>query len=227
MAITASPLPRLCRRLAFLALLAASCLTALVADASARQLQLVVIGDSLSAGYELPSGASFPEQLQARLRQRGLDVAVLDASVSGDTSAAGLARLDWALPEPVDGVLIELGANDALRGIDPAETYGNLEQMVKRLQQRGVAVLLAGMKAPRNLDNRYAVAFDAIYPRLAAQYRLPLYPFFLDGVLFEPSLLLADGMHPNEKGVATIVERIMPATVQWLATLAPAAAARQ
>ena len=143
--------------------------------------RLVVLGDSLAAGYGLPAEEAFPARLQSALAAAGHAVEVINAGVSGDTTAGGLARLDWALGNPAPGfAIVELGANDALRGLDPARAYDNLDRIIARLQRRGVKVLLAGMKAPRNLGRDYANAFDAIYPRLAEKHRVPLYDFFLD-----------------------------------------------
>ena len=171
---------------------------------------IVALGDSLTAGYGLPPGQGFAEQLQDALRARGHDVSVIDAGASGDTSTGGLARLDWSVPEDADAVIVELGANDALRGLDPSITRKALSDIVKRLKARGQKVLLAGMRAPPNLGDVYAAEFDAIYPDLAAAEDVPLYPFFLDGVAADASLNLADGIHPTSEGVARIVEKILP-----------------
>ncbi|MFY8151806.1 MAG: arylesterase, partial [Hyphomicrobiales bacterium] len=178
---------------------------ALSMSASARAadpLRLVALGDSLTAGYQLPPAAAFPAQLEKALTARGLAVTVENAGVSGDTASGGLARLDWAIGEGVKGVLLELGANDALRGVPPAETRAALDAIITRLKERGIGVLLIGMRAPPNMGADYQTAFDAIYPDLAAKHGVPLYPFFLDGVVADPSLNLPDGMHPTEKGVA-------------------------
>ncbi len=173
-------------------------------------LHILVLGDSLTAGYGLPKQAAFPARLEAALRQRGHQVRVSNAGVSGDTSAGGLARLDWALADRPQLVVVELGANDALRGLDPQQTRQNLKAIIERLQKAGVKVLLAGMKAPRNLGEDYYNKFDPIYPELAQQHQLPLYPFFLAGVAGRPELNLADGIHPNRAGVEKIVEAILP-----------------
>jgi acyl-CoA thioesterase-1 len=187
--------------------------------ASAEPLSVVVLGDSLSAGYGLAPGEAFPEQLQATLQAAGLDVAVANAGVSGDTASDGLARLDWSVPAEADLVIVELGANDALRGLDPAVTRKALSDLLGRLKERGQAVLLAGMKAPRNLGDDYAARFDAIFPELAAEHGVPLYPFFLEGVAMDASLNQPDGLHPTAAGVARIVEAILP-EVQRLLTAA-------
>lgn len=182
---------------------------------SPRPVTLLVIGDSLTAGYGLARDDGFPAQLQRTLTAQGLAVRVHDGGVSGDTSAGGRARLVWMLgsapqQQQPDAVIVELGANDALRGVDPDVTYANLAAILSELKARGIPVLLAGMRAPPNLGADYQKRFDAIYPRLAAAYRVPLYPFFLDGVAAVPALNQADGIHPNAKGVAEIVRRIAP-----------------
>ena len=182
----------------------------LAASAEAASPRILVLGDSLTAGYGLPAGESFTVRLQAWLVAHGVTAEVVNASVSGDTSAGGLARLDWALAEPSDAVLVELGANDALRGIDPAVTYANLERILQRLTARKLKVLLLGMRAPANWGRDYQRQFDAIYPDLAKKYRVPLYPFFLDGVALQRDLNQADGLHPNARGVETIVKRVGP-----------------
>ncbi len=178
--------------------------------ASAEPVSIVALGDSLTAGYGLDPGQAFPEQLERALRERGLDVTVANAGVSGDTASDGLARLEWSVPGDADIVIVELGANDALRGIDPAITRKALSDIVRKLQGRGQTVLLAGMLAPRNLGDRYASAFNPIYPDIAGQYGVPLYPFFLEGVAANRSLNLPDGMHPTAQGVARIVQAILP-----------------
>ncbi|MGD9828147.1 MAG: arylesterase [Hyphomicrobiaceae bacterium] len=185
--------------------------TGLAAPAQ-RQLTIVAYGDSLTAGYGLRPEDSFPSQLERALRARGHDVKILNAGVSGDTTSGGLERFDWAIPEAVDAVILELGANDALRGLDPVLARRNLEAIVARLKARKIEVLLAGMQAPRNLGPDYVKAFDTMYPDLARKHGLLLYPFFLDGVATRPDLNLADGLHPNAKGIAEIVKRILPAT---------------
>jgi acyl-CoA thioesterase-1 len=187
------------------------------ATANAKQIKLVAFGDSLTAGLGLPAASAFPARLEAALRARGYHVDVVNAGVSGDTVADGLARLDWSIPQDADAVIVELGANDALRGLDPVRTRASLDEIVKRLRQRDVAVMLAGMVAPPNLGQEYSAQFDPIYPDLAKAYDLPLYPFFLDGVAADAKLNQADGMHPTAEGVDIIVTRILP-TVEALLT---------
>ncbi|WP_340159684.1 arylesterase [uncultured Hoeflea sp.] len=187
--------------------------------ATAEEIKLVGFGDSLMAAYNLQASEGFPARLEAALRERGHDVSITDAGVSGDTTSGGLARLDWSVPEGTDGVILELGANDALRGLPPEKTRDNLEAMIKRLQERGIAVLLAGMLAPPNMGGDYEAKFNAIYPDLAARYELTLYPFFLDGVTGNPDQLLGDGMHPNPNGINTMVEKILPIAEQFLSQI--------
>lgn len=182
----------------------------LMSHAAVAAVRILVLGDSLSAGYGLPEAEDFPTQLGARLKADGYEVAVENGGVSGDTSAGGLARLDWALGGHPDLVLLELGANDALRGIDPKFTQRNLAKIVARLQAAKIKVLLLGMKAPGNWGAAYQKQFDAIYPAIAAKYKVPLYPFFLDGVALDPKLNQADDLHPNAAGVKVIVARIAP-----------------
>jgi len=201
-------------------LLAAACLALAgpAATAAAQEpVRLMVLGDSLAAGYGLAEEDAFTHDLEAALRDRGHPVDVLNAGVSGDTTAGGLARLDWALAESPDAVLVELGANDGLRGIDPAETRRNLTAIVERLRAEDVPVMLAGMYAPPNLGEAYGQRFNAIFPDLAEAYDVPLYDFFLDGVATVPALNQGDGIHPNARGVDVIVERIAPAVVDFLA----------
>ncbi len=172
--------------------------------------RLVVFGDSLTAGYGLSAAAAFPARLERALNARGIEVAVVNAGSSGDTTAGGLARLDWTLARPPDALILALGANDALRGVDPKRSFDNLDRMLTRLGERRVPVLLAGMLAPPNLGRDYGDRFNAVFPRLADKHRVPLYPFFLDGVAADPALIQADGLHPNAAGVAVMVERILP-----------------
>jgi len=176
----------------------------------AEPYQIVGFGDSLMAGYGLPPGEGFTEKLQAALNAEGHDVIVANAGVSGDTSSGGLSRLDWSVPDGTGLVLLELGANDMLRGIDPALTRANLDSMLTRLADRKIPVLLIGMRAAPNLGPDYQKAFDAIFPGLAAKFGVPLYPFFLEGVAADPSLLLDDGMHPNAAGIDRMVAAIAP-----------------
>ena len=192
------------------AMLSAALIAGAASPAAAEPVEIVALGDSLTAGYGLAPGEAFPEQLQALLEARGYDVSVANAGVSGDTAADGLARLEWSVPAEADIVIVELGANDALRGIDPALTREALSELLAKLADREQAVLLAGMLAPRNLGDEYAAAFDAIYPELAAEHGAALYPFFLEGVATDPALNQADGIHPTAEGVARIVEAIAP-----------------
>jgi acyl-CoA thioesterase I len=175
-----------------------------------RPLKLLALGDSLTAGYGLPSDESFTARLQAALKADGMNVMVINGGVSGDTSAGGLARLDWLLADKPDFALIELGANDGLRGLDPQITYDNIDAVLTRLNQRRVPALLTGMYAPPNLGREYGEQFNNVFPRLAEKHGVLLYPFFLDGVAAETTLNQADGIHPNAKGVAVVVERILP-----------------
>jgi acyl-CoA thioesterase-1 len=179
-------------------------------------IRILAFGDSLTAGYNLAAADAFPAKLGKALREAGHPVKISNAGISGDTTAGGRSRLDWALAENPEIVILELGANDALRGFDPAETERNLDDMLRRLQAKKITVLLAGMKAPRNLGREYADSFDAIYPRLAAKYNVALYPFFLDGVVADPAMNQGDGIHPTAKGVDVIVKRIMPSLLPLL-----------
>lgn len=188
----------------------------LAAPATAGPAKIVAFGDSLMAGHRLAPGESFPERLQAALGEKGFNVEVVGAGVSGNTTSDGLARLDWSVPDDVDIVILELGANDMLRGLRPQEIERNLDAMITRLKDRGIRVLLAGMRAAPNLGSDYAAAFDAIYPHLAGKHGVPLYPFFLEGVAADGELLLDDGMHPNAEGVDRIVERILPSVTAML-----------
>ncbi len=187
--------------------------------ATAAPLRLVALGDSLTAGYGLPASQAFPTRLQAALKAAGHDVVIENAGVSGDTTSAGLARLDWSVPDGTNGVILELGANDMLRGLDPAIAEKSLDAILARLKQRGIPVLLVGMQAAPNLGAAYKQGFDAIYPRLAEKYGVRFYPFFLDGVAGQPSLNQPDGLHPTAAGVDLIVQRILPAVEGFLATL--------
>lgn len=195
--------------------MALSAVTRPTAAAAGDTLRLLAFGDSLTAGYGLPKDVSFAAQLERALEMEGLAVTVINAGVSGDTSAGGLARLDWTLEgmsqgEP-DAVIVELGANDALRGIDPRVTYDNLDAILSEFGRRGIPVLLAGMRSPPNMGPEYAAAFNDMYARLAEKHEVALYPFFLEGVAADPELNQADGIHPNARGVAEIVKRMSPA----------------
>ena len=180
------------------------------AEADPRVPVILALGDSLTAGYGLAPGEAFPARLEARLNSSGVAARIINGGVSGDTSAGGLARLDWALAAAPQVVIVTLGANDALRGIEPAVTRANLDSILGRLAERGVRVLLAGMRAPPNMGPKYGAEFAAIYPELAVKHGVALYPFFLEGVATEPDLNQADGLHPNGRGVDVIVERIAP-----------------
>lgn len=191
--------------------LAAAGLLAASLPARAEPLRLVAFGDSLTAGLGLPADQAFPAKLQAALKARGHDVLIENAGVSGDTTSAGLARLDWSVPQGTDGVILELGANDALRGLDPAITEKALDSLLGRLKGRDIPVLLAGMLAPPNLGPAYGARFNAIYAHLAEKYQVPLYPFFLDGVAGQPGMNQPDGLHPTRAGVDVIVGKMLPA----------------
>ncbi|SHK74898.1 (3S)-malyl-CoA thioesterase [Bradyrhizobium lablabi] len=179
----------------------------------AKPIKMVVLGDSLSAGLGLPAQSAFPERLQKALKAKGIEVDMINAGVSGDTSSGGRDRLDWSVPEGTDAVILELGANDALRGIDPAVTRAALSDILTRLKARKIKVLLCGMVAPPNYGSDYSARFNAIYPDLAKSFAVTLYPFFLDGVAANPKLNQADGMHPTADGVDVVVQNILP-TVQ-------------
>jgi acyl-CoA thioesterase-1 len=188
-------------------------------EAEGRKLSIVAFGDSLTAGYGLPAGADFATRLQLALVARGHHVTVTNAGVSGDTTTGGLARFDWAVPAGTDAVILELGANDALRGISPGIARGNLDQILQRLSERKTKVLIAGMRAPANWGEVYAEEFDAMYSALAKKYDSLLYPFFLEGVIDRRDLKLDDGLHPSVAGVDEIVRRILPSVEQLIARL--------
>jgi acyl-CoA thioesterase-1 len=215
----------LCNRLWTVAALALALSAAAVAGATVTAAQaqgkapvrIVVLGDSLVAGFQLKASDAFPAQLERALKARGHAVEVANAGVSGDTTAGGLERVRWAVPDKTDAVILELGANDALRGLDPARAKANLDSIIAAVKAGGADVLLAGMVAPRNWGDDYARAFDAIYADLAAKHGTLLYPFFLDGVALDARLNLGDGLHPNAKGVVEIVGRILPLAEQLIA----------
>ncbi|MDX3978276.1 arylesterase [Shinella sp.] len=206
---------------ATLGFFAALTITALLSAGAARAepVKLVGFGDSLMAGYQLPASDAFPVKLQAALREKGYEVEIANAGVSGDTSSGGLARLDWSIPDGTRGVILELGANDALRGIAPEETEKNLDAMLTRLKERGIAVLLAGMMAPPNMGPDYGERFNGIYQRLAQKHGATLYPFFLDGVVTKANLQLEDGMHPNTEGVDVMVQTMLPTAETFLKSI--------
>jgi acyl-CoA thioesterase-1 len=189
------------------------------AAGEAGPIKIVVLGDSLSAGLGLPAQAAFPARLQKALHDKGINVDVSNAGVSGDTASGGRDRLGWSVPEGTDAVIVELGANDALRGIDPAITRDALAAIVRRLKARGIAVMLCGMLAPPNYGSDYAARFDAIYPDLAKSFGVPLYRFFLDGVAADRKLNQADGIHPTAEGVDIIVENILPSVEAFIGTI--------
>ncbi len=209
---------RYCKLLPAFLLAATLSLTPAGAGEGTRALTIVALGDSLTAGYMLGPNEDFASQLEAALKEAGHEnVKIANAGVSGDTSAGGLARLDWAVGPDADAVIVELGANDALRAIDPEVTRENLETIVTRLKARGLPVLLAGMLAPPNLGAEYGAAFNAIHADLAKAHGLILYPFFLDGVAGERRLNLGDGIHPTAEGIGIIVERILPQVEELIA----------
>jgi len=182
-------------------------------------IRLVALGDSLTAGYGLPQEAAFPAVLERALKAKGYNVQIANAGVSGDTASGGLDRLDWSVPDGTDGVILELGANDMLRGIDPEVPRNAIETIVERLKERHIPVMLAGMRASRNLGHAYTEQFDSLYGDIAQKHGLVLYPFFLDGVAGDASLNLQDGLHPTAKGIEIIVGRILPTVEKFLATL--------
>ncbi|MGD8354070.1 MAG: arylesterase [Methyloceanibacter sp.] len=180
------------------------------ARADQDETVIVALGDSLTSGFGLPNDKAFPSQLETALKERGHKVRIVNAGVSGDTASAALRRLDWALDGDTDAVIVELGGNDALQGLPPESTKAALAEILERLQKRNLPVLLAGMEAPRNLGKEYVTAFGAIYPALAAQYDVLLYPFFLEGAALNAELMQRDGIHPNAGGVGVIVDNILP-----------------
>jgi acyl-CoA thioesterase-1 len=192
------------------------------ARAQEKAINLVGFGDSLMAGYQLAPSESYTAQLEAALKAKGLNVTITNAGVSGDTTSGGLSRIDWSVPDGTSGVILELGANDALRGIAPEQSEKNLDAMLTRLKERGIKVLLAGILAPPNMGGDYAEKFNPIYKRLAEKHAVPLYPFFLDGVTTVPGMQLEDGMHPNAKGVAVMVERTLPMVESFLGEIGSA-----
>ncbi len=191
-------------------------LCATVAQAQTVPVKLAILGDSLTAGYGVKPTESIPARLEAALKAQGRSVSVLNHGVSGDTTAGGLERLDWMMGDKPDIVLVELGANDALRAIDPATTERNLDAIIARLKSANVTVWLAGMLAPRNLGAIYTTAFDGVYPKLAEKHGVPLYPFILDGVAQDASLNQPDGIHPNPRGVDVVVARLLPFVIKNL-----------
>jgi acyl-CoA thioesterase I len=189
------------------------------AASATKPVKMVVLGDSLSAGLGLSAAAAFPQRLQKSLSVNGIEVSMINAGVSGDTASGGRDRLDWSVPEGTDAVILELGANDALRGTDPKLTRSALSDILTRLKARGIAVLLCGMVAPPNYGADYSARFNAIYPELAKSFGVPLYPFFLEGVATDARLNQADGMHPTAEGVDVIVKNILPAVQAFLGAI--------
>ena len=185
----------------------------------AQPVKMVVLGDSLSAGLGLSGPAAFPARLQKALKDKGIEVDMINAGVSGDTASGGRDRLDWSVPAGTEAVIVELGANDALRGTDPAVTRAALTDIVSRLRARRIAVMLCGMLAPPNYGQDYAARFNTIYPDLAKKFDVPLYPFFLAGVAADPKLNQADGIHPTAEGVDIIVANILPTVQAFLGTI--------
>ena len=184
-----------------------------------KPLKMVVLGDSLSAGYGLAATGAFPVRLQKALEAKGIKVDMINAGVSGDTTSGGRDRLDWSIPEGTEAVILELGANDALRGIDPAVTRAALTDILTRLKARKIAVLMCGMLAPPNYGSEYAARFNAIYPELSKSFGVPLYPFFLEGVAADAKLNQADGLHPTAEGVDVVVKNILPMVEGFLGTI--------
>jgi acyl-CoA thioesterase I len=184
--------------------------------AVAGTVTITALGDSLTAGYGLDEAQGFTPQLEAALKARGHDVHIRNAGVSGDTAAQGLERLDWVLSEPTQGVIVELGANDALRGLPPAQAEAALRGILVKLKEKHLPVLIAGMMAPPNLGAEYVTSFNEIYPKLASEFDARLYPFFLDGIAGQPKLNQADGLHPTAEGVAVIVARMVPMVEEFL-----------
>jgi acyl-CoA thioesterase-1 len=184
-----------------------------------KPIKMVVLGDSLSAGLGLSASSAFPARLQKSLETKGIAVDMINAGVSGDTTSGGRDRLDWSVPEGTEAVILELGANDALRGIDPRVTRAALTDILTRLKARKIAVLLCGMVAPPNYGSEYSARFNAIYPELAKSFGVPLYPFFLEGVATDARLNQADGLHPTEEGVDVIVKNILPTVEAFLGTI--------
>jgi acyl-CoA thioesterase I len=189
------------------------------AAAAGKPVKMVVLGDSLSAGLGLSASAAFPARLKESLKIKGIDVDMINAGVSGDTSSGGRDRLDWSVPQGTDAVILELGANDALRGIDPKVTRAALSDILARLKARKVAVLLCGMLAPPNYGSDYSARFNAIFPDLAKSFGVPLYPFFLEGVAADARLNQADGLHPTAEGVDVIVKNILPSVEAFLGAI--------
>jgi acyl-CoA thioesterase-1 len=207
------------KRVVLSAILIVTACVAMIAHASAETLKIVALGDSLTAGYGLGPELGFAVRLEDALKRKGWDVTVINAGVSGDTATGGADRADWSIPDDAAGVIVELGANDALRGVKPEVTLRALDRILARLNERKIPVLLAGMYAPRNMGPDYVKEFDAIYPALAKKYGVLLYPFFLEGVVGDRTLNQADGVHPTAEGVDLIVGSILPTVERFLRNL--------
>jgi len=211
------------RTLAMILAVAIGCIAAAAPAArlaaADRPMTIVALGDSLAAGFGLAAKDAFPAKLQAALAAKGIAATIVDAGVSGDTASGGLARLAWSVPDDADGVIVELGANDALRGIDPAVPRKALDAILRRLKGRGIPVLLCGMLSPPNLGADYARAFNAIYPDLARTYDTVFFPFFLDGVVTNRQLIQGDGLHPTAAGVDAIVANVLPKVEELIARI--------
>jgi acyl-CoA thioesterase-1 len=188
-------------------------------QALAKPVKILAFGDSLTAGFGLEPGEDYPSRLEAALKKQGYAVTVVNAGLSGETTSGGWARADWVMQDRPDLVILELGANDGLRGLDPDETKRNLDSIITSIKAKGAKVLLAGMRAPPNLGDAYVTAFNNVFPALAKAHKVAFYPFFLDGVAADPALNQSDGIHPNAKGVGIIVERILPVVTKLLETL--------
>lgn len=191
----------------------------LSAEIRPNQLEIAFLGDSITAGYGLNPGEAFPELIAQKLQEQGTAITLINAGVSGDTTTGGLSRLDWSIPDTVDGVVLELGANDALRGIPVEQAEKNLDEIITRLRDRDIAVLLVGMRSPPNMGAQYEAAFNAIYPELAEKHGLLFYDFILDGVAADPTLNQSDGIHPNPEGSKIIAENFLPIVQQFLTDL--------
>jgi acyl-CoA thioesterase-1 len=214
------PLRRFAPVLTFALLGVAVMLPASAGAQVTKPIKVVVLGDSLTAGFGLPGPAAFPARLQKSLKSKGIETEMVNAGVSGDTTSGGRDRLDWSVPQATDAVILELGANDALRGIEPSVTRAALSEILSRLKARGIPVLLCGMVAPPNYGADFAARFNAIYPDLAKAFQVPLYPFFLEGVASDAKLNQADGLHPTAEGIDAIVKNILPTVEAFLGTLA-------
>ena len=192
--------------------------TTVIAETTPRKahIKIIAFGDSLTAGYGLPREAAFPVRLEKKLKKQGHNIRVVNAGISGDTATGGLARLAWAVPKDADAVILELGANDALRGVSPAKTRKSLEKIIVKLKKKNIEILIAGMIAPEGMGNKFSSDFNSIYADLAKKYDALYYPFFLDGVALDPKLNQSDGIHPNSTGVNIIVDNITPSVLKLI-----------